>query len=135
MTAVLGPSPIERHVKGREATGRVGQAGGRGGKVSRKVWGSLGTYMQSWRDELWGSEWTGVGKDSSPRQPGQGLRRPEAPGKEGHLSSPEQSHEAGGYTWGTGGRWGPHREGPFTPKNFYTSSSRQHGPHTFLHKS
>lgn len=72
-TAVLGPRPIERHEKGREATGRVGQAGGRGGKVSRKLWGSLGTYMQSWRDELWGSEQTGVGKNSSPRQPGQGL--------------------------------------------------------------
>lgn len=66
MTAVLEPSPIERHVKGREATGRVGQAGGRRGKGSRKVWGSLGTYMQSWRDELWGSEPTGVGKGSSP---------------------------------------------------------------------
>ena len=81
-------------------TGREGRSRRRKVKTSRKVLGSLGTYVKSWKNELQGSEWKKVGKDGSPQQPEQDLQRLEAPEMQGHLSSPEPFHEAVGCTWG-----------------------------------
>lgn len=62
--STLVPSPPERHV---EMQGGNRKVGGGGVKAYRKVSGSLGTYMESWKDELQGSEWIRVGEDRSPQ--------------------------------------------------------------------